>query len=486
MPWTGYPESASEQARRALRHREENGSSCGTAVGWQRADQLAGREALSDDTVKRTYSFLSRAKVYDQGKFTDEDGAEICGSVMYAAWGGDPMLRWAERTVEKINERAMKPKRNQLQKLLNTNFLSLNTAAMTRHIARVEEDEQSVTITFWKEGYEASPDAEDTTDMERAAADELRVGDYVSWRSSAGRSYGRIEEVERGGDVLVASSGFEIVGTQDDPAALISVYDRTDADTLRRRSPELLVVHRFSTLSREDAAQFERMGGRKPEPEQMQREGVQVRMWKGGVKYDKKTREISGYGIVFEEDSVPLPISVNGRQMVVVERIHPDALAAADMGDVIATYNHSGMFARTSSGTMSLEFTPAGVRYRFSAPNTTAGNDLIEMVNRGDVRGSSFGFYIDEKSYRLEERDENTIIAYAMKIEKIVDMGPVDHPAYPATEKRFAALAGAVEQYFRSKESKGPDDVEDDETEFEKAESLPIEKAKLRLTELSD
>ena len=50
----------------------------------------------------RTYSFLSRAKVYDQGDFTDEDGKEICGSIMYAAWGGDEMLRWAKRIVESL------------------------------------------------------------------------------------------------------------------------------------------------------------------------------------------------------------------------------------------------------------------------------------------------------------------------------------------------------------------------------------------------
>ena len=79
------------------------GLDCGTPVGWARANQLAGRESISDETVVRTYSFLSRAKVYDQGDFTDEDGKEICGSIMYAAWGGDEMLRWAKvsgRTVQ--------------------------------------------------------------------------------------------------------------------------------------------------------------------------------------------------------------------------------------------------------------------------------------------------------------------------------------------------------------------------------------------------
>ena len=104
MPYTDYPQAASDNAQRALDFREENGTDCGTPVGWARANQLAGRESISDETVVRTYSFLSRAKVYDQGDFTDEDGKEICGSIMYAAWGGDEMLRWAKRTIEQMGE----------------------------------------------------------------------------------------------------------------------------------------------------------------------------------------------------------------------------------------------------------------------------------------------------------------------------------------------------------------------------------------------
>lgn len=98
--YTDYPKGASEEAQRALDFKEKNGSNCGTNVGWTRANQLAKREPLSLDTVKRTYSFLSRAKTYDTGSFTDRDGNEVCGSIMYAAWGGDPMLRWTERTLE--------------------------------------------------------------------------------------------------------------------------------------------------------------------------------------------------------------------------------------------------------------------------------------------------------------------------------------------------------------------------------------------------
>ena len=98
MAFRDYPQTAVNNAERALRHRDENGTSCGTAVGWRRANQLASREALTLDTVRRTFSFLSRHKGNNTGRFTDADG-EVCGSIMYAAWGGTAMLRWARKTI---------------------------------------------------------------------------------------------------------------------------------------------------------------------------------------------------------------------------------------------------------------------------------------------------------------------------------------------------------------------------------------------------
>lgn len=102
----GYPDSAKAAARRALRHREKNGSKCGTAVGWERANQISSGEKLSLSTIKRTFSFLSRAETYNQGKFTDENGKEICGSVMYAAWGGTSMRSWCSGIINKVEGRS--------------------------------------------------------------------------------------------------------------------------------------------------------------------------------------------------------------------------------------------------------------------------------------------------------------------------------------------------------------------------------------------
>ena len=100
-----YPDAVKNTAQRALNYADKNGwGGCGTAVGKQRANQLAKGENISIDTIKRMYSFLSRHKGQgaDKGKYGDG-----CGKLMYDAWGGDAALTWSERKLEQIKKEKM-------------------------------------------------------------------------------------------------------------------------------------------------------------------------------------------------------------------------------------------------------------------------------------------------------------------------------------------------------------------------------------------
>lgn len=100
--YNDYPEAASNNAKRALKWKEENGSSCGTPVGWTRARQLANREKLSRDTIARMASF----KRHQQHK--DVPYEEGCGGLMWDAWGGDAGINWAIRKLAQIdNQKSM-------------------------------------------------------------------------------------------------------------------------------------------------------------------------------------------------------------------------------------------------------------------------------------------------------------------------------------------------------------------------------------------
>ena len=96
--YTNYPKGASNNAKRAIRENKKRNNKCATQTGKVRAQDLANRRPVSYDVVKRIYSYLSRAKTYDTGDYND------CGTISYNLWGGDVMLRWAERIVEAENK----------------------------------------------------------------------------------------------------------------------------------------------------------------------------------------------------------------------------------------------------------------------------------------------------------------------------------------------------------------------------------------------
>lgn len=106
MTFNDYPKAATENAKRALKFREEteNKNSCGTPVGWARANQLAKREPISLETVKRMSAFNRHRKN------KDVPYSEGCGGLMWDAWGGTEGIDWAKRKVEQIEKEQMQNK----------------------------------------------------------------------------------------------------------------------------------------------------------------------------------------------------------------------------------------------------------------------------------------------------------------------------------------------------------------------------------------
>jgi hypothetical protein len=95
--YNDYPQAAKNNAKRALKWKKENGSSCGTSVGWTRANQLANGESLSRDTIARMASF----KRHQQNK--DVPYSEGCGGLMWDAWGGSAGVNWAISKLKEID-----------------------------------------------------------------------------------------------------------------------------------------------------------------------------------------------------------------------------------------------------------------------------------------------------------------------------------------------------------------------------------------------
>lgn len=153
-------------------------------------------------------------------------------------------------------------------------------------------------------------------------------------------------------------------------------------------------------------------------------------------KSDKsESRTISGYAAVFDSDS---------KDMGFTERLDPSCLdGVIEQSDVVALYNHSegpGVLARSvnGEGTLKLETDEHGLRCEFDAPNTQLGNDMLESVKRGDIRGMSFAFTVEKDNW--EHDSDGNYKRTIVKIDRLYDVSLVVNPAYDATSVETKGL----------------------------------------------
>jgi hypothetical protein len=94
-----YPKSISNNAKRGIELNKKVNNKCATQVGKVRAQQLANGEALSLSTIKRMYSYLSRAETY-----YDPNDTKACGTISYLLWGGLSAKSWSHNLLKQEGE----------------------------------------------------------------------------------------------------------------------------------------------------------------------------------------------------------------------------------------------------------------------------------------------------------------------------------------------------------------------------------------------
>ena len=167
------------------------------------------------------------------------------------------------------------------------------------------------------------------------------------------------------------------------------------------------------------------------------------------------SRRIEGRAVPFNEWSNP----IWGEW---IEKIDPHAFDGCDMSDVIMCTDHGTGCAdvlarsRNGEGTLEIRIEDDGLHFAFDAPNTTRGNDLLELVRRGDIRECSFKFMVAED--RWTWRSATNGLKYdqreVTKISKLYDLSIVVSGAYPTTsavaERAAADERAAVEALRRA------------------------------------
>jgi len=189
------------------------------------------------------------------------------------------------------------------------------------------------------------------------------------------------------------------------------------------------------------------------------RAAVEVRARCGNVELRAVTdaEKASGYigaiegEIPYNSDSHKMRDRARGRHFV--ERLAPGVFkrSLAEDKDIMAFAGHTedplAAFARVGEN---LTFTDSdsGLHYRSLIPDTQAGRDLVTLVQRGIIKGTSFEFEVragGEKRESGAEHDVRTITDA-----RLFTVNPVADPAYPESEltvaQRSRERAGALPQ----------------------------------------
>ena len=135
---------------------------------------------------------------------------------------------------------------------------------------------------------------------------------------------------------------------------------------------------------------------------------------------------VEGYATTF--DKPYLLYEFDGVQYF--EVIDRNALAGADMSDVIMQYNHEGkVLARQSNKTLGIEADANGLFTFADLSKSRAAQDLYEEINNGLITKMSWAFRVSEDSY-----DSDTRTRTILKIKKVYDVSAVSYPANADTE----------------------------------------------------
>lgn len=164
-----------------------------------------------------------------------------------------------------------------------------------------------------------------------------------------------------------------------------------------------------------------------------------------------ESRTIEGYAIVFGVESRILSdYWDNYREIIEPGAITEERLKEMDI-KMTMYHNREKILARSTNGegTLKLTVDDVGVKYSFEAPNTVDGDTALELVKRGDLSGSSFMFWTDERNVSYERRSDDIMLRRVKTIGMIYDMTIAADPAYEQT------TVAAREAYSRLNKSEG-------------------------------
>lgn len=153
--------------------------------------------------------------------------------------------------------------------------------------------------------------------------------------------------------------------------------------------------------------------------------------------------KVRGYATTFDDPYVLW----EDRDLVLREVIDHDALANADMSDVIMQYDHEGrVFARTSNNTLTIVPDAHGLAIEADLSGTDIGRELFQEIKGGYTTKMSWSFVVDADEWKSEKAPDGRDLETRTitRVRKVYDVSAVSLPANDATDISARSLKDGV------------------------------------------
>lgn len=190
---------------------------------------------------------------------------------------------------------------------------------------------------------------------------------------------------------------------------------------------------------------------------------------------EEQSRMIEGHAVVYGVRSVNLTPWSSIRD--VYEVMEPGSISQEllDRSDVVLTafHNNQKIMGRCTKGkgTLRMELDGKGLKISCELARTQTGDEMLELIRRGDVSGMSFAYTTNEEdsencvSYeRLEDKNgREQWLRHVKQVTGLYDVTIAGHPAYQDTDIEAREVGEAIE----AKLSHSVEEVKEREAEAE-------------------
>ncbi|OFV69404.1 HK97 family phage prohead protease [Acetobacterium wieringae] len=184
------------------------------------------------------------------------------------------------------------------------------------------------------------------------------------------------------------------------------------------------------------------MPEKKQTMEQRTTNGIEIRA-KSGEGEDQKT--IGGYALRYNQ---PTRIIDWWGDEFLEEFARGAFDESIQQRTVKALWNHdtSSPLGSTKSGTLRFNDDAEGLNYDVDLPGNTWGTDAYESVMRGDVDGSSFGFFTKEEKWSVVDYEGKKIDKRTITRAELIEVSPCTFPAYESSEIKVRSFEALKEE----------------------------------------